>query len=173
LLKNENIIQIYIEFTLTNKYDVELWSRISTLTHKKSTLPNLAFILIILLAGCAKQSALFKVNMEPESVYSNNMTQFIRTKVSYDGPADFLNELSNQGMSNPTIATDSMVVTGEFKTGKMDTLGYFPVTTEIIEFKGGVANTMDMRMMAFGKGRIYGFPEFDSIYSPWRARNQP
>jgi len=142
------------------------------MTTKGRTLLNLSLILFITIASCAKQSAVFKVNFEPESIYSNRMEQVITTQISYNGSADFLNELRTQGITNPTISVDTLKIISEFVTGRLDTNGYFPVTTELKNIEGGLFNSLDFRFKAFGKSKKNEFPLFDSIQSNGIAKEQ-
>ena len=91
--------------------------------------------LLILVLGfqCLGQEQLqMVVGYQPNYNYTITQKQIFHNKVHYIGSVEFLQELNNNGVANPTITTDTTIIKSISKSG-IETEGVFPVEMEVME----------------------------------------
>ena len=121
------------------------------------------------LVSCHSQSVDevdFKVKYAPSHSYSQTLTQSSHSEVTYKGSKEYLDNLKDKGVSNPTITENSQEVKSVIKTGKQTNADKFPMTIEFIKStsSSGKKDIPDGTKI-YGHGSTDELPTIDSISS--------
>ncbi len=81
----------------------------------------------------AQDGLVFKVQYKPQTKYTQTMLQRSNMNMKYSGSPEFLQKLTERGMSNPTISNTQTTVETVVKTGRSSNSGVTPLTMEFIK----------------------------------------
>lgn len=126
----------------------------------------IAYLLVFCLNSYSQNELTFKVRYSPETTYSQTIVQTSESNMTFIGSEEFLQKLKDKGVQNPMVTNTSTTSEMDFKTGKLDSHKYFPLTMEFVK----TTNSNGKKIipdgtMIYGHGTLENMPELDSIVS--------
>lgn len=127
----------------------------------------LIIVLIKFSCFCQSQKEVdFKIHYQPNTQYDQTLEQISKTEIKYSGSKDFLENLKNKGVDNPTLSNIESEIKTIIKTGKQEGEN-FPLT---IEYANGI-NSDGKKIipdgtLIYGHGSNNNLPILDSIVGP-------
>jgi len=118
-------------------------------------------LLLLTLAVCSCQSQEeieFRVNSLPNFNYILSQTQISENTVIYFASDEIIENLKNNGISNPTISKDTTFLKSISKTGELNG-DQFPLTVEVLESSN---KSLNKGMRMYGN-YVKGITKIDSI----------
>lgn len=129
----------------------------------------LVFIITIQVSCMAQQSKnelTFKVQIRPDTKYSETVVRTTEDTISFSGPQQILQNLKARGLSNPTIKDVQSKSESVLKTGKLNNGKTFPITMEIVKTtRSDGKEFIPDGTKIYGQCTLGGMPNFDSIAS--------
>lgn len=112
----------------------------------------------------SQDSLIFKVQYSPETNYAQTIEQTTHSNIKYLGSDEFLKNIKDKGISNPTITDKTSTIQTLFKTGKLTNKTDFPLTIEFLKTTSsdGKQEIPDGTLI-YGHGSISSLPSLDSI----------
>lgn len=118
----------------------------------------------ILNYGQSNQVLDFKAGYSPQTTYNQTTINSSDYEVLYSGSEKFLENIKNNGLSNPTKIKTVFTIETLTKTGKIDKNGNFPLTIEYL--KSSDANgkaIIPSGTLLYGNVSASSLPKMDSI----------
>ena len=114
----------------------------------------------------SKDSLTFKIHYSPETKYTSSIEQTSHSEMAYRASDEFLQNLKEKGIQNPTITTKKSTIETVFKTGKQADDAVFPLTIEIVKTTSSDGNQLiPDGLLIYGHGTTNKMPTLDSIAS--------
>jgi len=134
----------------------------------KKTTALLALIIALLGFTTIKTDGIrFRVEYKPGMRYNETIEQGTEATITYIGSEEFLKNLKDKGVSNPTITNKNLKMVEIMKTGKLIDSIQFPLN---IEFVSTTSNDGKQIIpdgtIIYGKASLGGMPTLDSMFSP-------
>jgi hypothetical protein len=125
------------------------------------------FILLFItnLSTAQTEEVTYKVGYNPNTNYEMTMIQVSKNQIKYFGSDDFINKLSEQGISNPIYSVDSTYTNTLLKTGSLVEDSFSVVMETIEEFRSDGRHTLPVNTKIYGTAKPGNFPVMDSINS--------
>ena len=110
----------------------------------------------------SQQEIVFKVQYQPEMVYTQTMISTSKSEITYLGPDSILKKIKENNIENPTSTFNKTYLKSKNKTGKLVN-NTIPIC---IEFIGGDNGIIPDSTMVYGNIINGGMPTLDSIVAP-------
>lgn len=124
------------------------------------------FLLLITNLSLAQiEELVYKVGYNPNTNYEMSMIQVSKSQIKYFGSDDFLDKLSEQGISNPIYSVDSTYTKTLVNTGDLFDDGFSVIMETIEEYRSDGRQSLPVNTKIFGTARQGNFPVMDSINS--------
>ncbi len=118
----------------------------------------------ILNYGQSNQVLDFKAGYSPQTAYNQTTLNSSDYEVLYSGSEAFLENIKNNGVSNPTKIKTIFTVETLTKTGKIDKNGNFPLTIEYLKSSDGNGKAIiPSGTLLYGNVSASSLPKMDSI----------
>lgn len=126
----------------------------------------LFFLILLSTATAVAQKVItFKSVYKPKMSYIQNIKQTSKTEVSYNGSAEMLQTLEQQGITNPTLTDNVTVINCTTTTGKLIN-DEVPFKMKVKFDSGTGANEIIDNTVVYGRAKQNGMPVFDSVQAP-------
>lgn len=130
-------------------------------------------ILLVLLLGlhfvCYSQkkgNLIYKIEYLPATNYFQIIEMTSTTELSYLGSDEFLQQLVNKGISNPTITKEQSTVESVFKVGELKEDNNYPIVIEYLKTTSADGKkAVPDGTRVHGHGSLTSLPILDSIVS--------
>ncbi len=123
---------------------------------------SIAFVLTFV-CGFAQTEIELNMSYAPETEYRMTTQQEMETKATYIAPKEFLDQLKQSGVENPTFTESQSTSKSICVTGKMAGKS-MPISIEYLDV-AGEKSAVPSGTVVYGTVKIGEMPEFDSIYS--------
>lgn len=107
----------------------------------------------------------YKVGYNPNTNYEMAMIQVSKNQIKYFGSDDFLDNLSEQGISNPMFSVDSVYTKTLLNTGDLFDDRFSVLMETIEEYRSDGRQALPVNTKIFGTAKPGNFPVMDSINS--------
>lgn len=107
----------------------------------------------------------YKVGYNPNTNYEMAMIQVSKNQIKYFGSDDFLDKLSEQGISNPIFSVDSIYTKTLLNTGDLFDDRFSVLMETIEEYRSDGRQALPVNTKIFGTAKPGNFPVMDSINS--------
>ena len=121
--------------------------------------------LITNLSIAQTEEVTYKVGYTPNTNYEMTMIQLSKNQIKYFGSEDFINKLSEQGISNPMYSIDSTHTKTLVNTGDLLEDRFSVIMETIEEFRSDGRQSLPVNTKIFGTAKQGNFPVMDSINS--------
>jgi len=121
--------------------------------------------LITNLSIAQTEEVTYKFGYTPNTKYEMTMVQLSKNQIKYFGSEDFINKLSEQGISNPMYSIDSTYTKTLVNTGDLLEDRFFVIMETIEEYRSDGRQTLPLNTKIFGTAKQGNFPVMDSINS--------
>jgi hypothetical protein len=127
----------------------------------------LIFFCALIFLGCnGNYDVDFNVHYNPQTKYKCVMQQSSDNKLTYSADDEFLKDLKDNGIKNPTITKRESTIESLVKTGESNKYNYFPLTIEITNISDTtLKKALPVGSLIYGSESNDGPPEIDSISS--------
>ena len=127
------------------------------------------YLLILITLLCnytySQNSLNLKFTYKPEKNYNISMVQKSKNTIIYSGDEKILNELTNQGVENPTIMESTLTLDSNLKTGKLENKK-FPIEILYKKAESSDGNEIIPKgTIIYGSCQLDSMPKLESIVS--------